>query len=137
MNIREFFKMYTEIKDNSNGRLEIGELLDKLNQFNDDDKIEFSNGKYFEGHYGSYRGYYSDLYLEFCEEDKGFNTVGFIKEALHDALSNGTMQGYKGGDFPIDENTFTWFAEYGRGEGYEIIDVRKIDGIIFVIVDKE
>ncbi|MGG0308255.1 hypothetical protein ABEY43_05985 [Priestia megaterium] len=137
MDIREFFKLYTEIKEDSTGRLDIADLLGKLNQFKDDDKIEFSNGKYLDGDYGSYRGYYDNLYFEYSDEDNGFNTIGEFKKVINKALEDGTMQGYKGGDFSIDESTFTWMVAYGSSDGYEILDVREIDGIIFVIVDKE
>ncbi|MFK7678626.1 hypothetical protein ACI3ER_11350 [Bacillus sp. Wb] len=129
--------MYTEIKDGANGRLDVADLLGKLNQFKDDEKIEFSNGKFLDGDYGSYRGYYDDIYFEYSYEDNGYNTIGNFKKIIYKALEEGVMEGYKGGDFSIDESTFTWLSTYGSSEGYEIIDVREIDGIIFVIVDKE
>jgi hypothetical protein len=137
MNIREFFKIYTEIKESTAGRLDIADLLGKLNQFEDDEKIEFTNGKFLNGDYDSYRGYYDNLYFEYSYEDNGFNTIGDFKKIINEALDEGTMEGYKGGDYPIDESTFTWLGSYSSSEGYEILDVKKIDGIIFVIVDKE
>lgn len=117
--------------------LNIGEMLEKLNQFADDENVVFSNGLYFGGDFDSYRGYYRDMYLEYDHEDKGFNTVGNLKNILQKALYEGVMTGYKGGEFEINSKTLLWFASYGEASGIMIADVQKIDGQITIIVAEE
>lgn len=61
----------------------------------------------------SYRGYYDELAFEPVTN----TTVGAMLEAAKSAL-NQTFQGYKGGDYVMDEWTPVWLAQYGHcGEG--------------------
>ena len=61
----------------------------------------------------SYRGYYDQLAFE-PEENV---TVGQMLKDAQDSLGK-TFEGYKGGDFTMDEYTDVWLAEYGScGEG--------------------
>lgn len=130
MQIRDFFKLWNEFNDDV---LSIGEMLEKISSFGDDEKIEFSNGLFFDGDYGSYRGFFEGLYLGCDIENKGFNTIGHLKETLNKALNDGIMKGYKGGEFIINKDTFVWFASEGE-RGEMICDIQKIEGEIFVIV---
>lgn len=57
----------------------------------------------------SYRGYYSDLSFE--PTDTPIN-VGTFLEVCRGALG-ATFEGYKGGDFVMDERTPLWVAPYG------------------------
>lgn len=133
MEIRDFFKLTNEFNSDI---LTIGEMLDKLNQFEDDQTITFSNGLFFDGNFGSYRGYYKDLYIGCDSENRGLNKVGKLKEALNDALRIGFMVGYKGGEYPINEDTLVWLADYGD-TGDMIVDIQKINDEIFVIIKKD
>ena len=118
--------------------LTIGELFSKLNQFEDSERVTFSNGRFFDGTYDSYRGYYKDLYIGFEDEDMGFNTVGKIKEVLNKALDDGEMEGYKGGEFSIEQDTLVWFATYGTTyEAEMIVDVIKVDDNILIITKED
>lgn len=80
MDIQDLFDMFNDIRKSSTGILTTGEMLKKLEMFNDNEQVIFSNGKFFDGTYDSYRGYYEDLYLGFDDEDRGFNTVGNLKK---------------------------------------------------------
>jgi len=61
----------------------------------------------------SYRGYYEQLAFEPCGE----TTVGEMLKAAKGALGQ-TFQGYKGGDFRMDQHTDVWIARYGEcGDG--------------------
>jgi len=91
---------------------------------------------FFDGDFGSYRGYYEDLYIGRSDKDEGFDTVGQIKAALDKALDVGVMHGYKGGEFSISDNTLVWFSSYGDC-GDMIVDVQKINGDIFIITKED
>ena len=136
MNIQEILKVIYNVDRENLDALTIGETLDRLNKFNDNYKLLFSNGLYFDGEYDSYRGYYKDLALGCDEEDKGFNTVGDVKRILHKALDDGEMIGYKGGEYPIEQDTLVWFAYYGS-TGEMIVDMQEVEGKVIVIVKED
>lgn len=56
----------------------------------------------------SYRGYYSDL----CFESDSPRSVGEFLADLKSANGH-IFEGYKGGDFKMDESTPLWVAPYG------------------------
>ncbi len=129
-------KAVSDARKASAGNLSIGEMLDKLNKFKDDEQITFTNEKFHDGTFDSYRGYYEDMYIGWSNSDNGANTVGSLKDTLITALNQGEMYGYKGGDFSIDRDTLVWMAEYGN-TGDMIVDVQKIDGHIFVVTKED
>lgn len=136
MNIESIIKLMKDTRIENATNLTIGEAIQKLNSFSESDKLLFSNGHYFDGTYDSYRGYYEDMYIGWDDEDKGFNTVGKLKEVLNDALDVGVMIGYKGGEFSIAEDTLLWFSTYGD-TGYTIVDIQEFNGQIFVVVKED
>lgn len=136
MDIQVLLNAMSDIRKSSAGNITIGRMLKKLDQFQDDELFEFTNGKYFDGSYGSYRGYYEDLYLGYSDEDQGKNTIGDLKKTLRQALEDKVMFGYKGGDFVIDENTLVWLSTYGRC-GDLIVDVIKLNNAIYVVTKED
>lgn len=73
----------------------------------------------------SYRGYYCDLALE---SDEGVTVpVSELLATLKGCLGK-VFGGYKGGDFPMHENTPVWVAGYGCC-GDQIVGVHD-DGVI-------
>lgn len=136
MDIQSLLNSISDVRKNSAGNLTIGDMLSKLDQFNDDETVTFSNGAYFDGSFGSYRGYYEDMYLGFDKENQGFNTVGDIKNALESALNKGEMMGYKGGEYSIDVDTLLWSASYGCC-GDMVVDVLKLSDKIYVITKED
>lgn len=136
MNIRAILKAVYDVDREIVDALTIRETLDRVSRFSEDDELIFSNGLYFDGDYDSYRGYYKDLAIGCDEEDKGFNTVGDIKRVLHKALDDGEMIGYKGGEFPIEQDTLVWFAYYGS-TGEMVVDIQKVEGKVIVIVKED
>jgi hypothetical protein len=136
MDIKSLLNSISDVRKNSAGNLTIGDMLTKLDQFNDDETVTYSNGAYFDGSFGSYRGYYEDMYLGFDREDQGCNTVGHLKTALESALSHGEMTGYKGGEFSIEEDTLLWSASYGC-IGDMVVDVLKLSDKVYVITKED
>lgn len=83
--------------------------------------FSFSNGVFLDGDYDSYRGHYKDLALSFSTVDHGYNTAGKMMSILTGALAFGSMQGWKGGDYPITPNTLVWLGNQGTTEGSRLI----------------
>lgn len=80
----------------------------------------------------SYRGYYEQVAFEPLENV----TIASMLAAAESALG-ATFQGYKGGDYLMDEYTECWIAEYGRRGGdqigetllkYMVLSVTRVDG---------
>lgn len=71
---------------------------------------------YFDGTFDSDRGDYVNMYLGYTYEPTIF-TVQNLIDLLYKAKEQGTMQGYKGGTFEINDNTLLTIAEYGYSEG--------------------
>lgn len=83
---------------------------------------------------GSYRGYYSDLAIEFANwsrSDKKLDTVGKLLDALEAAVGT-VYEGYKGGEFTMQAHTPMWWASYGDcGEAIHGIELK--DGTLHLI----
>jgi hypothetical protein len=63
----------------------------------------------------SYRGYYTDVAFETTSNI----SVGDMLAAARSALG-ATYQGYKGGDFTMNEYTDVWLSEHGTASGETI-----------------
>lgn len=66
----------------------------------------------------SYRGYYDQIAVT-----PGHSTVGAVLERCREALAGETFQGYKGGEYTMDEHTAVWYAEYGHTSGLGVVGV--------------
>jgi len=80
----------------------------------------------------SYRGYYEDLAI--TPSDAPI-TVGELLKKANEA--NGReFNGYKGGDFLMDNATPLWIAPYGSSGNSAIIDAKVEDGK-FILITKQ
>lgn len=136
MDIMRIIEIMDEQRITNAANLSIGEMLDKLNTFDEKEEVKFLNGLYFGGGWGSYRGYYKDAFIEHDTEDRGKNAVKDLKDVLLKALDKGEMEGYKGGEYRVNRNTLLWFATYGCC-GDMIVDILKINGQIIVITKED
>lgn len=136
MDLQALFDIYKQARKQNAGNLTIGQMLNKLNEFEGNEKVVFSNEEFFDGTWDSYRGYYEDMYLGSSRSDEGLNTVNELRKTLLNALDRGSMQGYKGGDFSVNNDTLVWFSTYGS-TGDMIVDVVKINGQIVVITKED
>lgn len=78
----------------------------------------------FPGEVESYRGYYSDLAFV---PDSAAHTAEVVLSDLKSALGE-TFEGYKGGDFVMQDNTPLWIAPYGQCPGIAVMDIEFKDG---------
>lgn len=85
----------------------LGELIELLEQY--DPSISIPRGF---GEPMSYRGYYEQLAFEHCEN----TTIGEMLEHAKSAL-NTTFEGYKGGQYTMNEYSECWVANYGSVSG--------------------
>jgi hypothetical protein len=92
----------------SNYHLTLGQAIESLGKLDPSMPLEADIGGGVDN-VCSYRGYYSDLSMEPCEN---VGTVGFALKILRDALGR-HFTGYKGGEFLMSEDTPLWLAEYG------------------------
>jgi hypothetical protein len=84
-------------------QMTLGKLIDRLSQLDPAMEIE----GLCEPH--SYRGYYSDLAFERCNDKR---TVAEVLAMAKDCVGE-TFEGYKGGNFDMNWSTPVWVADYG------------------------
>lgn len=109
----------------------LGELIAALDDAPDEAIVCFDDGGK-PGKERSYRGYYSDLSFEDgCECE----TVSAFRDRMKTAFGS-SYEGYKGGDFLMDERTPLWRSEYGEASGIAIINCSVIGGD-FVLTCKQ
>lgn len=118
--------------------LTIGSLLKKMDGISDDAEFQLTNGAHLNGFWDSYRGYYSDLAFAPAKDGEDHvYTFWALREMLNDALAQGTMTGYKGGEYPITEDTLLWLSPYGTASGDVLVDLLDIQGQWYLIVKNE
>lgn len=91
--------------------LRLGQIIHLLEGQPKNNGVQFDFCRFNPGHLTSYRGYYDQLALTYEMKEKD-PTVSEILQMMKAAVG-ATFQGYKGGDFMMDEDTPVWVAEYG------------------------
>lgn len=108
----------------SDYHLTLGGLIKQLAALPPSLPVKFDwNGEY-PSRERSYRGYYSDLALDWRESP---TDVEGLLSMCQGALDS-TYEGYKGGDFVMDERTPLWAAPYGSS-GRAIMGLEVVDGV--------
>jgi len=106
----------------------LGQAIDVLSRQPGDKPVKFDWNDAGPADAHSYRGYYSDLALESVES----TSVGELRKDLEDVLGE-TLEGYKGGDFYMGNDTPLWAANYGCcGRAVVDIIVRDDGTVMFV-----
>lgn len=129
MDIQKFVDDMNKLdqRTRSGYHLTLGGLIKALRNAPEDMPVRFDDGRN-PGCLDSYRGYYVDLALS---QDESPITCGELSAIADDAVG-GIFQGYKGGDFTMDEDTPLWAAEYGD-LGSAIMDAKIIDGVMILM----
>lgn len=102
----------------------LGDILQELKEHDVNMPVRVSDGFYIRDEFGSDRGDYYSMYLGYSykkDESYTIKTVGELIGLLECAKKQGTMVGYKGGDFDIDDWTSVTMGSYGLS-GYDICD---------------
>jgi hypothetical protein len=130
---------FKEMRKMSSGAMSLGKLREKLSAFDGNTEVVTSNGVTIYQEYFSYRGYYEDLSFS-PEADltpKPVSTVKDFIDIIDEALADGLMCGYKGGDFVIDNSTLAWVSPYGSGGGDQIVEVLDINDQCYIVLKPE
>ncbi len=131
--------------------MRLGNLIGSLKGYNPDIEVRYDFVYEVPTTLGSYRGYYEQLALGYCNVDEAskgrapgdYPTAGLLLAELESALSPAIEEftvenaeapvkpktyrkftGYKGGNYVMTERTPVWVANYGEaaGTGIESID---------------
>ncbi len=82
--------------------------------------------------FGSYRGIYSQVAVA-----PGTSTAGELLDALVKFKAKGTMEGYKGGEYPIKDDCFVFVAQYGD-LGHMLVDFTQWgDTLVPILFDSD
>lgn len=108
----------TARRSRKNYHLSLGDLIANLGA-SPEDKPVFLDAGGSVGRPHSYRGYYEDLALRPTENI--IKAGGLLSECK--AVLGRTLEGYKGGDFLMEEDTPMWVSDYGTASGLALIGV--------------
>jgi len=130
LDLQSYMDKMSEVrrKVRRNYHLTKGELIEKLGEC-EKNKIIASSYKpyndeminvYISGRLFSYRGYYSDMILEYTRNRDEATTV---EDLLRHLRNFDEMTGYKGGDFKVEDDTVVWLDAYGEAQGNAVMDL--------------
>lgn len=105
------------------GIISLGKLIRELEQCKEDSDVRFDFCYFYPGELMSYRGYYD--HLAFSPEETQVTVKDVLKECRE--ANGGTFEGYKGGDFRMDDSTPVWVSPYGSSSGTGIVGVRELE----------
>ena len=106
----------------------LGDLIELLKQCPSNAMFQ---GGFCEPH--SYRGYYSELAVEPCEDTPVTEMISCLEGVLDTYLD-----GYKGGEFKMDENVDVYLSSYGMVSNIKIVGYGiKVGGEYCLITEDE
>jgi hypothetical protein len=106
----------TARQERKNYHLTLGGLIAELEKVPADTQVVIDRGgRLHEPH--SYRGYYSDLAFHTGD---GATSAGELLAVCRGALGS-VYEGYKGGDFTMDDDTPLWISSYGSASGVAVV----------------
>lgn len=122
-------------------QLTLGELILTLEKFDPGmpikvERVAPTNDDPSLWNYGdveSYRGYYSDLYIDYTYNDE--RTVEYALDNLRSAVGE-TFEGYKGGDYTMSRHTPIWVDQYSCCDGIGVIGAEDRDGTVVILTEQ-
>lgn len=108
----------------------LGDLIAALRVQSKNATVMVQWGDRLEG-YGpvsSYRGYYSDLAIDYGSEPM---LVHQVLDDLRGAVGK-TFTGYKGGDYTMNQGTYVWVSQHGDNSGVGVTGVKEVDGVVII-----
>lgn len=123
--------------DRSKNMVTIIELVSMLSEYDENLEVlidDVEAGYVYPTGLSSYRGYYTDIQIEFAHAKHGdinTTTVGNLISDLSEAIGK-TYTGYKGGDFTMSKITPVWIDNYGRCRNIVVTHV-DLDGMQVII----
>lgn len=133
--IKDYAKSLTISDYRSNGCLNVGELILLLENVDEGKTIGFVDGS-FPKEFGSYRGSYSELGIEYDEGTPLLpETVGLFLLRLKDMIGK-TIYGYKGGEYTVTEKTTVHKANYGEC-GDIVVGIKEYENSVDILTRDE
>lgn len=96
--------------------LTLGRLISQLEVAESDEIVKVDTGGTL-GAEESYRGYYCDMAFNPSQDKK---TVGELLQQCRAALGE-IYEGYKGGDYRMEDDTPLWLSDYGEASGIALM----------------
>ena len=103
--------------------MRLGQLIDKLESIDPEKTVITTAGTSVSG-FDSYRGYYEDLAIE--PDCKNWINVGELLHKAREARGE-VFTGYKGGSFPMHDDSRIWMASYGNSGGIALAAIEERD----------
>lgn len=97
-------------RDNYN----LGNLIEDLEKYPSDAEVSIEPFGLYPTGFGSYRGYYEDLSIEYTTEKYNGKVLecGELLKKAKECVGK-TFYGYKGGEFTMTKSSVIWLANYG------------------------
>lgn len=102
--------------------ISLGRLIRLLECEPPDNTVRFDFGGFIPRKVNSYRGYYDHLAIGYDEDYSNQPVVRDLLAELRSAIGK-TFQGYKGGDYRMDERTPVWVGNYGHCSNTAIVGI--------------
>ena len=96
-------------RDNYN----LGYLIEDLSKYPENACVEIKPFNLYPTGFCSYRGYYSDLSIDYTLDEYSGLSCGQLLEKAKECVGK-VFQGYKGGDFKMTKHSVIWLANYSR-----------------------
>lgn len=96
-------------RDNYN----LGNLIEDLSKYPRNACVEIRPFNLYPTGFDSYRGYYSDLSIDYTLDGYNCLNCGQLLDKAKECIDK-VFVGYKGGDFKMTKNSVIWLANYGR-----------------------
>ncbi len=95
-------------------------------------KLDFTTDN--PSHLDSYRGYYTDLSLDYDSDERSKNVEELLK--MFEGADGQIFDGYKGGDYTMNRKTLVWVAPYGSC-GRMLVDIKSKGNITTIITQDD
>lgn len=115
-------------------QLRLGQLIKKLEECDPEQGVIFDFCRLAPSSLHSYRGYYTDLAISWTQDYRP-KIKDFLKR-LRDVVGF-TFEGYKGGEFTMNEATRVWVANYGESTDTAVVDVRDLGWAVMIITEPQ
>lgn len=109
----------------------LGQIIDTLKRKEPTEEVRFDFVYFRPTTLRSWRGDYSQLSLGYAHDSPKTTTVAELLAECEAAVGK-TFQGWKGGDYTMNERTRVYVGNSGEGAGTAIVDI--IDGTYLVLV---
>lgn len=114
------------------GYMTLGDFIEALSKIDRNISIYYAFGNMIPTYFDSYRGYYEDIALGYCEYQGTDPTVGSLLDLAKSSVGE-VFTGWKGGDFVMKKDTTLWIANAGCSTSVAVKEI--LDRESMAIID--